>query len=257
MAASKNLFITGAGKGIGREIATLFAAGGWTVAATDVSAKDLRDLRAQLGEQHFYQVMDVTQPEQVEQALAAFGEQHGGCIDLLINNAGIADMAHFESIALARHHAVVAVNINGVLNCAHQALPYLQRSQDAVMINMCSLSSGYGVPSEATYSASKFWVKGFTEALNIEWERHGIYVCDVMPNFVATPMMDACHGDIVDSIGIKLTAADVARVVWQAVSRRGQVHWTVDTLQPTVLRTLLGVMPARAKRALMKRFSGY
>jgi len=72
----------------------------------------------------------------------------------------------------------------------------------------------------ATYSASKFFVRGFTEAMNIEWERHGIHVCDVMPNFVATPMMDAAHGDIVDLIGINLTAEDAAKTIARAAEDR-------------------------------------
>ena len=93
---------------------------------------------------------------------------------------------------------------------------------------MCSLSSDYGVPSEATYSASKFFVRGFTEAMNIEWERLGIHVCDVLPNFVDTPMMDPAHGDIVDSIGINLTAGDVAQTIVEAAEDRTKVHWVVD-----------------------------
>lgn len=253
----KRLFITGAGKGIGREIALLFAKGGWTIGATDISEKDLTDLRATLGDNHFYQAMDVTQPDQVSAALEAFAAEHGNAIDLMINNAGIADIADFEKVPLARHHAVVNINVNGVLNCAHLALPYLIRSQDAVMINMCSLSSTYGVPSEATYSSTKFFVKGFTEALNIEWERYGIYVCDVMPNFVATPMMENCHGNIVDSVGINLTPADVARVVWQAATQHGKVHWTVDTLVSGIKLAVMRNAPARVRRAMMKNACGY
>ena len=85
---------------------------------------------------------------------------------------------------------------------------------------MSSLSSEYGVPSEAVYSASKFFVRGLTEAMNIEWERHGIHVSDVMPNFVRTPMMEGVTGKLVDSVGIHLTAEDVVRAIWRAASDR-------------------------------------
>lgn len=108
----------------------------------------------------------------------------------------------------------MSVNINGILSCAHQALPLLKRASGAAMINMCSLSATYGLPSEASYSASKFWVKGFTEALNIEWEQHGIYACDIMPNFVATPMMEGLTSKLVQAIGVHLSAADVAKAHW-------------------------------------------
>ena len=125
------------------------------------------------------------------------------------------------------------------------------------MISMCSLSSEYGVPSEASYSASKFWVKGFTEAINIEWDRHGIYVCDVMPNFVATPMMQNLDGKIVQSIGIKLNANDVSATIWKAIQNRKRIHWEVDTWRPRLLRSLNKLLPNNIRRAAMKHLSGY
>jgi len=119
------------------------------------------------------------------------------------------------------------------------------------------LRESAGVPSEASYSASKFWVKGFTEALNIEWERHGIYVCDVMPNFVATPMMDAAHGKIVESIGVFLQARDVSAVILKAVENRSNVHWEVDTWRPRLLRSVSKLLPKVWRRAAMRHVSGY
>ena len=258
MSQQKAIFITGAGNGIGRETAVLFAARGWRVGATDINDIDLQYLRGVLGDSHLYQAMDVTKPEQVGAALAAFAAQNGGGIDLVINNAGIADINHFEAVPLARHNAVVAVNCCGVLNVAHQALPYLKQRRQSNLINMCSLASENGVPSEATYSASKFFVRGFTEALNIEWERFGVYVCAILPNFVKTPMRAAAHGAIVDSVGIHLPPADVAAKIWDAAQlRSGKVHWIVDTFRPTLLRTVAKVVPAGVKRKIMKQVAGY
>lgn len=124
-----------------------------------------------------------------------------------------------------------------------------------VLVN--NAGAEYGVPSEASYSASKIWVKGFTEVLNIEWERHGIYVCDIMPNFVATPMMQEAHGKIVDSIGIRLTAEDVSQTLWRAVQNRRRVHWKVDTWRPRLLRAMNKLLPATVRWAAMKHLSGY
>lgn len=96
---------------------------------------------------------------------------------------------------------------------------------------MCSASANYGVPTNATYSATKFWVRGFTEALNIELEGEGIHVCDILPNYVDTPMMQSeqSSGDIIDNVDIKLTAEDVSSTIWQASQNRSKVHWHVDT----------------------------
>jgi short-subunit dehydrogenase len=183
--------------------------------------------------------------------------RHGGAFDALLNNAGVAFIEHFEEQTLEQHEWVVKVNVNGVLNCAYQAFPYLAKGRAAKLINMCSLSSEDGIPSEATYSASKFFVRGLTEALNIEWERHDIHVCDILPNFVATPMMDAAQGDIVDAIGIHLTSDDVARTILKAADDRSRIHWVVDTMKPKLLRAVTNNAPARIHRTLIKRFAGY
>lgn len=251
------VFITGAAKGIGAETASLFAKQGYCIGATDISQKDLDTLKESLGSGHFYRQLDVTNPDDFACALGEFAIESGGAIDVLINNAGIAFIDDYEKVPLMKHLGVTEVNIKGVQIGAYHALPYLMRSARPAMVNMCSLSSEYGVPSEASYSASKFWVKGFTEALNIEWDRHGIYVCDVMPNFVATPMMDAAHGKIVDSIGIFLQASDVSAVILKAVKSRRNVHWVVDTWRPRLLRSVSKLLPNVLRRAAMRHVSGY
>jgi NAD(P)-dependent dehydrogenase (short-subunit alcohol dehydrogenase family) len=252
-----SVFITGSAKGIGAATALLFAKQGYRVGATDINEKDLTVLKKALGKEHFYRRLDVTQPDDFATALDEFAAENGGAIDVLINNAGIAFIEDFEKMTLPQHLAVTEVNVKGVQIGAFYALPYLKKGKQAAMINMCSLSSEYGVPSEASYSASKFWVKGFTEAINIEWDRHGIYVCDVMPNFVATPMMDAAHGKIVDSVGIHLTATDVTEVIWKAVQNRKLIHWEVDTWRPRLMRSANKLLPQRMRRAAMKYLSGY
>lgn len=251
------IFITGAGKGIGAETALFFAKQGYRVAATDISEKDLAMLKEKLGAGHFYRRLDVTQSDEFAAALSEFASESGGAIDVLFNNAGIAFIDDFEKVTLEKHLAVTDVNAKGIQIGAFHALQYLKKSARPAMINMCSLSSEYGVPSEASYSASKFWVKGFTEALNIEWDRYGVYVCDVMPNFVATPMMDAAHGNIVDSVGIHLKASDVTATVWNAVQNRSGVHWEVDTWRPRLMRAVTKLLPRRTRRAIIKNLSGY
>ena len=201
--------------------------------------------------------MDVTDKDEVSRVLAEFAAEHGGSFDLLLNNAGVAFLGDFEALTLEQHELVTGVNVNGVLNCTYLAFPYLSKAHAAKVINMCSLSAEYGLPSEATYSASKFWVRGFTEAMNIEWERHGIHVCDIMPNFVATPMMDVAPTDIVNSVGIKLTADDVADTIMKAAEDRARVHWVVDTTKATILRAISNNSPAPIRRRLIKKLAGY
>lgn len=254
---SPTIVITGAGTGIGAEAARQLARQGWTICATDINPGALAPLREELGEHHHYARMDVTDVDEVGWLMAEFAGRHGGSFDALLNNAGVAFIDNFENILLRQHHSVVRVNVDGVLNCTYHAFPYLAKSRSAKVINMCSRSAEYGVPSEATYSATKFFVRGFTEAMNIEWERHGIHVCDILPNFVDTPMMDAAHGQIVDAIGINLTPADVAATIVRATRDRSRVHWKVDTPKNHLLIGILNRTPPRLHRAMIKRFAGF
>ena len=107
----------------------------------------------------------------------------------------------------------------------------------------------------ATYSASKFWVRGFTEALNLEWESHGIQVCDVMPSLVKTPMTDGVEGQLIKHFGVNLTPDDVAAVIFGA-AHSSRVHTLIDKsfAAKTQLR-LLPLLPAFLQRIVIKRAS--
>lgn len=254
---NRTILITGAGAGIGREAARQLASRGWTLCATDKDERALGSLQDELGTGHTYASMDVTDKNDVAKVLAEFAGSHSGSLDALLNNAGVAFISNFEELTLEQHERVVAVNVQGVLNCTYLAFPYLSKGRPAKVVNMCSLSSEYGIPSEATYSASKFFVRGFTEAMNIEWERHNIHVCDILPNFVATPMMASAHGAIVDSIGVNLAAEAVASTIVKALDDRGRVHWVVDTAKLKLVRAVVNNTPARLHRAFIKRVAGF
>jgi short-subunit dehydrogenase len=117
---------------------------------------------------------------------------------------------------------------------------------------MSSASALYGVPHLASYSASKFAVRGLTEALDLEWRRHGIRVQDLMPPFVNTGMVNkqAFEAPVVRRMGVKLSADDVARAAFDTLQGDPRVHVPVGLpFRFTVL--LEKVMPQRATRALM------
>jgi NAD(P)-dependent dehydrogenase (short-subunit alcohol dehydrogenase family) len=253
----KTIFVTGAGAGIGRAAAEKFAAEGWTVAATDINGAALEALKATIGPRHFFRVLDVGDAVAVGAVLAEFAAMHGGRLDALLNNAGIGVLEDFEATPLGRHHATVEVNVKGVINCSHAAFPYLNAAGGAKVVNMGSLASEYGVPSEAIYSATKFFVRGLTEALNIEWERHRIHVSDVMPNFVRTPMMEGVTGALVDAVGIHLTVDDVVKAIWKSVGDRRRIHWVVDKPKATLLRLVGRNLPSAWRRSMFKRLTGY
>lgn len=252
----KSIFITGAASGIGKATATLFAHKGWFVGVADINEAGLRMLKDGLGDRiGFMASMDVTGADRVAAVLHEFSEVAGGKIDILLNNAGVLRINPFENIPLADHYKILDINNRGVLNCTYHALPYLRKSKGSRVINMASIASIIATPTEATYAASKFWVRGFTEALNMEWKRHGIHVCDIMPNFVNTPMVEQNPGKVVGGVGVNITAEDVAGIIWKAAHGK-RLHWIVDLPGNKVFYTLRAFIPFSLERFVLRKLAG-
>lgn len=254
----KSIFITGASSGIGRATAILFAEKGWFVGISDIDEAGLNELKNHMpGKIGFSEHLDVTDADQVAAVLSAFSKGTGGKIDVLFNNAGILRINAFENIPLSDHHAILDINAKGVLNCTYHAFPYLKAAGNAYVINMASVASLFAAPSEVTYSASKYWVKGFTEALNMEWERYGIHVCDIMPNFVKTTMVEQNPGKLIEVSGVAFTPEDVARVVFKALGSK-RIHWLIDR---PLYKFSYGIakilMPHALVRKLLKKNAGF
>jgi NAD(P)-dependent dehydrogenase (short-subunit alcohol dehydrogenase family) len=221
----KAILITGAGSGIGRATAQLFAARGWRIGVADVSESGIRETLALLpaDRAHGYP-MDVRSVEDWEEVLAAFTAASGGRLDVLMNNAGIAAGGPFAEIAPDALDRVIDVNFRGVAYGARIAHAYLEAS-GGVLLNTASASAIYGSAGLAAYSATKFAVRGLTEALDAEWAADGIKVRDLLPGFIDTPLLDiAVPGtntsarDAVREAGLEFTPVEeVAEAAWRAV----------------------------------------
>jgi NAD(P)-dependent dehydrogenase (short-subunit alcohol dehydrogenase family) len=256
-----SIFITGAAAGIGQATAELFAARGWFVGLYDVNEAGVRELAARLGASNSRAGrLDVSDYAAYGQALAQFFEAAGQRLDLLFNNAGIGSSGDFEALPMDRNRAVVAVNLQGVINGCHAAFPYLKRTPGVRVISMSSASAIYGAPGLATYAATKFAVKGLTEALDIEWRRHGIVVRDILPCFVDTAMVRNFESELKakDALGVRLGPADIARVVWRAAHWRlwPRVHW-YPGLQGWFLALSQKLTPHWLNRFTTRVISGY
>lgn len=249
--SAPSVFVTGAAAGIGRATVLLFARHGYRVGAVDVDREGLASLAEEavsLTGEVVTDVLDVTDADAWTRVLGAFCSD--GRLDILVNNAGLLSSGPFEDIPAERHRALVDVNVTGVLLGCHTAFPYLRDTPGAQLVNLCSASAIYGQPELATYSATKFAVRGLTEALELEWSRHGIRVLDLWPLFVATHMIDDMDIGSRRSLGVNLTADDVARKVFDVTRPgrgSGRVHHPVG-LKATLLSTLAQFSPDRANR---------
>ena len=227
MNESRAIFITGAASGIGRETALLFAERGWRVGAFDVDEAGLARLAGDIGaDRCLTGRLDVRDLAAYRERTAAFGAWTDGRMDALFNCAGIMRMGPFDRVAIEEHVRTVEVNVIGVLHGIHAAFDLLKATPGSHIVSMGSASGFYGVPDLATYSASKFFVRGLTEALNLEFERHGITVTDLMPLYVDTPMISSqeYRAGSLKTFGARLTPRQIAGIVWKAVQGR-KVHW--------------------------------
>ena len=242
--ARKAIFITGGGSGIGRATARHFASQGWFVGIADVNTQGIDETAALLPEgTSSRHAMDVRDRDQWQAALTEFAAASGGRLDVLFNNAGIGSGGQFVDMPPAEADQLIAINFGGVVNGIYAALPLLRATPGSTILNTGSASGFYGVAGLAVYSATKFAVRGLTEALEIEFSKYGIKVRSLMPGFIDTPLLDQVSADSNEPARNRLSASgfeispvdDVAKAAWDAV-HGDRVHMPVGKMAKRLSR---------------------
>ncbi|HEY8358531.1 MAG TPA: SDR family oxidoreductase [Ramlibacter sp.] len=226
--------ITGGSDGIGAEMARQLATREGARLALVLSGRSQAKLEAVAtrcrshGTQVLGVAMDVGQEPQcralVDQALQAFGR-----IDTLVNNAGISAQALFADVKpedLHWYEDLMRVNLWGAVWCTHAALPHLQASRGRI-VAVSSLAGLVGVPGRTAYSATKFAMTGFFEALRLELKTAGVSVTTAYPGVVATAIRHRgfnARGEPAGSSGLKeedaMSVEECARLVIDGMDRR-------------------------------------
>ncbi len=183
----KTVLITGGSSGIGRALAVAFGQAGAAVAFTGRDASGLATTRRHLeaaGVRSLSIVADVSAPADcaraVAETIAAFGR-----LDVLINNAGISMRALFEDVETSVLRRLMEVNFFGTVETTKAALPYLLATRGSV-VGVSSIAGYRGLPGRTGYSASKFAMHGFLEALRTELRPRGVHVLLACPGFTAS-----------------------------------------------------------------------
>lgn len=253
----KTILVTGAASGIGKATALLFGRRGWFVGCYDVDVDGARRVSDDIGGRSSHGRLDVTNHESWKTAALDFEtatHRAGGRMDVLFNSAGVLRMGKFDEVSPEACRLQLEVNVMGVVLGIQTCLPLVERAKGAI-VNMSSASAIYGQPELAVYSASKFAVRAITEALDIELRPRGVRIADVMPGYVDTPMVHSQRhrAATLDKMGVKLTADDVAEVVWKAAHGRG-LHY-VPQRDLRVMSRLGGLLP-EIGRLVMHRMAG-
>lgn len=201
--------VTGAGRGLGKQIALDLAARGARVVGCDLSDEALEGLRGEAAERGLDvvgRVCDVGDEAAVRAFFAVVAEQSGR-LDVLVNNAGIVRDAllvkvkdgRVSSMSLADFEAVVRVNLTGVFLCAREAASIMAVRGGGVIINVSSLSR-VGNFGQTNYSATKAGVAAMTVTWSKELARYGIRVAAIAPGWIATDMVMTMPPDILQRV---------------------------------------------------------
>jgi NAD(P)-dependent dehydrogenase (short-subunit alcohol dehydrogenase family) len=182
---SKVFLLTGSSRGLGRQIAEAALAAGHRVVATARRPEDLADLAERYGRQVLPVALDVTDPNAAKAAVAAAVEAFGR-IDVVVNNAGYANLAAVEDISLADFREQIDTNFFGVVNVTKAALEVLRGQGGGHIIQVSSIGGRLATAGLSAYQAAKWAVGGFSEVLAREVGPLGIKVTVLEPGGMQT-----------------------------------------------------------------------
>lgn len=233
---AKAIFITGGASGLGREVARFFARKGWFIGIADVNAVGMAETAAMLPPgQSSIHTLDVTDRAQWQTAMADFATHSGGRLDVLFNNAGIGSGGPIQEMDDADIDRMIAINLTGVINGIRAGFEYLKATPDSCVLNTSSAAGIYGSANLSVYSATKFAVRGLTEAHDAEFRLHGIRSRSLMPGFIDTNILAAVKDgsnmsgkERLQSAGIEVSPVEIiGQAAWDAVHGT-KVHTTVN-----------------------------
>lgn len=222
--AGARILITGASQGIGEALAEAAAARGARVLAAARSATLLTELASRVrGRGGVLETVqaDVTSAADRQQMVEA-AQRHFGGLDILVNNAGIGATGHFADVSPDRLRKIFEVNFFALTETTRAFLPMLRAGQHPAIVNISSIAGKRGIPARSEYSASKFAVQGFSEALRAELAKDGIDVLVVCPGLTQT---NFSHNMIEQKALVPLdhmrgmTPAEVAQYTLRAIEK--------------------------------------
>ncbi|HEY4110928.1 SDR family oxidoreductase [Puia sp.] len=181
----KKAVVTGAGSGIGKAVAVLLAKQGATVYVADINEEQANATAKEIGANAKAAIADVADQQQTNTLFAGLEK-----LDILINSAGVSHIGTAESTEEADMDRLYRVNIKGVYNCLHAAIPLLRKNGGGTIINMCSIAATVGIPDRFAYSMTKGAVYSMTLSVAKDYLKDKIRCNCISPARVHTPFVD-------------------------------------------------------------------
>lgn len=225
----KTALITGGGRGIGRAVAFAMAREGARVAVLARTLSEVTRVAAEIKEECGTQTLsfacDVSDRDNVSSAFAEVAEKFGRGIDVLVNNAGIAESAPLLKTDDEMWQRHLGVNLSGTFYCTRAALPAMLASGWGRIINIASIAGKTGAPYVSAYAASKHGVLGLTRSLALEVATKGITVNAICPGYVETDMTTHAVENITAKTG---KSGEEARAIIERMSPQNRLVTTEE-----------------------------
>ncbi|MGW2104980.1 SDR family NAD(P)-dependent oxidoreductase [Streptomyces olivaceoviridis] len=188
--AGKTALVTGAGSGIGSDIARLLAARGANVTLVSRQEAPLRELADEItkaGGKALVVPGDVSEPHAVEHAVAET-VRHFGALHLAVNNAGTSGVHHdVPDLPEEEWNKTIGINLSGVFYGLKYQIPAIKAAGGGAIVNISSVFADRGLSHRAAYSASKHGIRGLTRAAAADWAQHGIRINELQPGVIPVP----------------------------------------------------------------------
>lgn len=197
----KVVFITGAARGIGYEIAQAFLEEGAKVMISDINEESLEKALENLSENAAGIVCDVSKEEDVKRAIDATVEQFGS-IDILINNAGLQHVAMIEDFPAAKFEQMLKIMLVGPFLTTKYALPYMKEKNFGRIINISSINGLIGFAGKSAYNSAKHGVIGLTKVTALETAEYNITANAICPGYADTALVRGQFEDLAKTRGI-------------------------------------------------------
>ncbi|PFP23553.1 short-chain dehydrogenase [Bacillus sp. AFS073361] len=214
----KTIIITGAGSGLGKELAHLFSQKGYHLLLTGRTVEKLTSARDEIvanGGKADILLLDIQNGDDVSKKVKEIS--HTYTISGLVNNAGVGHFGPFVEINEQDMVEMINTNVLGTLLMTKEILPYLLQTTDGRIMNIISTAGLRGKVNEAVYAASKFAVRGFTESLQKEYEDHSIKINAVYMGGMDTPFWD--HTDHVKDPSRFRTPKEIAEMIMEQIDQ--------------------------------------
>ena len=242
----KVVAITGAGSGLGRELALQFSELGAKLSLCDIDMAALEETKKlcdkNASEDIFLSVVDVSDAKQVHDWADATYE-YFNCINMIVNNAGVTHTASIQSISYEDFEWLMSINFWGMIYGTKAFLPYLERSGDGHVVNVSSVMSIVSYSDLAAYCSSKFAIRGFTESLMQELRIAGsqVGVTCVMPGGIRTNLME--NGRFGDRLTYQLSDEELKKDFKESLapsSAKSVASKTINAVRKKKFRLIIG-----------------